>query len=281
MEQSPPFIALQSYEWSVRFGSSFSTMIVRLGLLIVLLWGGTSCSSLQRLAKAGAAKPSDFLTNGEELQKTDAKHDPFLRVWKNNSPEVWAKAESKRKLYIAPVSLEYLRPMTQPLSRVEVREKSRQNEAKKLAVYMRDQFTQAFRKSPHPHYEIVDAPGKDVLNLEMAIVEFNPNSIVAGLTRRAINLIAVPGAESLVGRQLKGNIAMEGRVADPEQKQSIYEFADAEQNRSALILSIHDYNPYSAARKIIREWAVQFEQVTRTQVGGRVKDSAPFTLWLW
>ncbi|SKA79998.1 Protein of unknown function [Prosthecobacter debontii] len=256
-------------------------MIVRLLLPMLILLGCSSCSSMQRLAKAGAAEPSAFLANGPKLQKTKAKYDPFLRVWRNDSREVWAKAEAKKKLYIAPVSLDYLRPMTQPLSRVEVREKSRQKEAQKLAVYMREQFALAFKNSPNAHYEIVDEPEKDALTLEMAIVEFNPNSIVAGITRRAINLIAVPGAESLVGRQLKGNIAMEGRVTDPAQKQSLYEFADAEQNQSALILSVHDYNAYSAARKIIRGWATQFEEVTRTKPGERVKDSAAFTLWLW
>ncbi|MES2505520.1 MAG: DUF3313 family protein [Verrucomicrobiota bacterium] len=241
----------------------------------------SACSSLERLAKAGAAQPSAFLPHGAEMKKTKAEHDPFLRVWRNPSKEVWAKAETKKTLFIAPVSLEHLRPMTKPLSRVEVREKSRQKEAKKLATYIHDQFSQAFRSSANPRYQIVEAPQKDSVTLEIAVVEFNPNSIAAGVTRRAINILAVPGAESLVGRPLKGNIAIEGRVWDPEQKQSLYEFADAEHNRSALILSVHDYNPYSAARKIVREWAAQFEQITRTPAGGRVKDSSPFTLLLW
>lgn len=245
---------------------------------IILL---SSCGSLQRLAKAGAAKPSNFLDHAAELKRTNAERDPFLEVWRNPSPEVWGKAEEKNLLYIAPVSLEYLRPMTKPLSKIEIREKSREKEAKVLAKYMRAQFKKAFQESAKPRYEIVDKPQKDAMTLELAIVEFNPNSIVAGITRRAINLIAVPGAESLVGRPLKGNIAIEGRVRDPEQKQSLYEFTDAEQNRSALILSIHDYNAYSASRKIIREWASQFEEVTRTPAGGQVKDSPAFTLLLW
>ncbi|GAA5136195.1 hypothetical protein GCM10023213_10800 [Prosthecobacter algae] len=247
----------------------------------LLLFSFSACSSLERLAKAGAAKPSPFLAHGAEMKKTQAKHDPFLRVWRNPSKEAWAKAETKKTLFIAPVNLEHLRPMTKPLSRVEVREKSRQKEAKKLATYIHDQFSQAFRSSANPRYQLVDAPQKDSVTLEIAVVEFNPNSIAAGVTRRAINILAVPGAESLVGRPLKGNIAIEGRVYDPEQKQSLYEFADAEHNRSALILSVHDYNPYSAARKIVREWAGQFEQITRTPAGGRVKDSSPFTLLLW
>ncbi|TDU81562.1 uncharacterized protein DUF3313 [Prosthecobacter fusiformis] len=256
-------------------------MIYRLFLCLLLLPWLISCSSLQRLAKAGAAKPSPFLAHAGELKKTQAKHDPFLRVWRNSSRKVWEEAEKKKNLYIAPVSLEHLRPMTKPLSRVEVREKTRQKEAREMGEYAREQFAKAFRASANPHYQIVDAPAKDALNLELAIIEFNPNAISAGLTRRAINILAVPGAESLVGRPLKGNIAIEGRVWDPHQKESLYEFADAEHNRSALILSIHDYNPYSAARKIIREWASQFEQITRTPAGGRVKDSPAFTIWLW
>jgi len=256
-------------------------MIVQISLSFFILFVLTSCGSLQRLAKSGPAKPSSFLTHAGELKKTNAERDPFLKVWRNPSPEVWKKAEAKKQLYIAPVSLDHLRPMNRPLSIVEVREKSRQKEAKKLADYVRAQFALAFEKSAKAHYKIVDAPGKDTLNLELAMIELNPNAVSAGITRRAINIIAVPGAEALVGRPLKGNIAIEGRVYDPEQKQSIYEFADAEHNRSALILSIHDYNPYSAARKIIREWAAQFEQVTRTPAGGTVKDSAAFTLLLW
>lgn len=253
----------------------------RLCFSLLFLLSLPACSSLERLAKAGAAKPSSFLPHAADLKKTKADHDPFLRVWRNDSKEVWAKAETKKTLYIAPVSLDYLRPMSKPLSRVEVREKSRQKEAKKLALYIRDQFTQAFRSSKAPRYEIVETPQKDSVTLELALVEFNPNSIAAGLTRRAINLLAVPGAESIVGRPLKGSIAIEGRVWDPAQKESLYEFADAEHNRSALILSVHDYNAYSASRKTVREWAAQFEQITRTPAGGRVKDSSPFTLMLW
>ena len=240
-----------------------------------------SCSSLQRLAKAPAAKPTEFLQHGSDLKKTDPAKDPFLRVWRNPSEAVWTKAEKKKTLYIAPVSLDFLRPMNKPMSLVEVREASRQKNAVKLAQYARDQFIAAFKNSRAPRYEIVEELQKDSVQLDLAIVELNPNSVTAGVTRRAINLLAVPGAETLVGRVLKGNIAVEGRIWDPAQKESLYEFADAEQNRSALILSIHDYNTYSYARKVLREWASQLEQITRTPAGGRVKDSPAFMIGLW
>lgn len=236
---------------------------------------------MNRLAKAAAVEPSPFLTHAGELKKTQPDQAPFLRVWKNPSSKTWEKAESKKLLYIAPVSLEHLRPMSKPLSKVEVREKTRQERAAGLAEYAHREFTKAFLESDSPNYQIVPAPQKGALHLELAIVELNPNSVTAGVTRRAINLVAVPGAEAVIGRTLKGNIAIEGSLRDPEQNQSLYEFADAEHNRSALILSVHDYNPYSASRKIIREWASQLEQVLRTPEGGRVKDSAAFTFWLW
>lgn len=256
-------------------------MTARLCSALLMLLFLNSCASLGRLAKAGPSEPSEFLEHRAELKKTTSGRSPFLQAWRNPDRQVLEKASKRKTLYIAPVSLDYLRKMTKPMSVVEVREKSRQKEAHKLAEYAKQEFAKAFHASPNPRYRIVDKQEKDSLILSLAFTDFNPNSIVAGVTRRSINLLLVPGAEAVVGRPLKGNISIEGRVYDPVQKQSLYEFADTEQNKSALILSIHDYNPYSAARKIIREWASQFEQVTRAPIDGEVEDSAPFTLWFW
>lgn len=256
-------------------------MMIRLCACLAIALGLSSCHTLKQLAKAGPVKPSPFLPHGEEMQKPEAKTYPFLRVWRNPSQEVCKKAADKKEIYIAPVNLEHLRPMSKPLSRMEIREKSRQQQAQQLAKYAEEQFIHALETAPNPRFKVVDKPTKNALKLELAIVELNPNAISAGITRRAINLVAVPGAESIVGRPLKGHIAIEGKVTDPAQKQSIYEFADAEHNSSALILSVHDYNAYSALRKIIRQWAKQFEEVSRVPVGQSVEDSPAFTIWLW
>jgi hypothetical protein len=256
-------------------------MMLRLSACLALILGLSSCNTLRELAKASPAKPSAFLTHGEEMKKPEAKTYPFLRIWRNPSTEVRKKATAKKELYIAPVNLEHLRPMNKFLSRMEIGEQSRQKHAEQLAHYAEEQFIHAFKVAPNPRFQVVDKPTKNALKLELAIVELNPNAISAGITRRAINLVAVPGAESIVGRPLKGHIAIEGKLSDPSQKQSLYEFADAEHNSSALILSVHDYNAYSALRKIIRQWANQFEEVTRTPVGKDVQDSPAFTIWLW
>lgn len=256
-------------------------MIARLLTALAAATLCCSCMSVQRLAKAGAAAPTDFLSHGDALRKPPASESPFLRVWRQPADAVWAKAEKRKKIYIAPVNLDHLRPVTKPLSRVETRETSRQKAARQLAVYLREQMQEAFRNSPAPRYELADQPGRDTLNLELALVELNPNPISGGITRRAINVVAVPGAESIVGRPLKGSISMEGRLTDPAQRQSLAEFADSEHNRSALILSVHDFTAYSHSRKVIREWAAQIEQFCRSPRSARVKDSPAFMIWLW
>ncbi|HCN79436.1 MAG TPA: hypothetical protein DIT13_19915, partial [Verrucomicrobiales bacterium] len=137
------------------------------------------------------------------------------------------------------------------------------------------------RESPGPRQEVVAAPAADSLLVELALVELDPNPVSGGVTRRFINLLTFPGAESVVGDPLKGRTAIEGRLYDPVQKQVLLEFTDVEQNRSALILSLHDYNHYSHARKVAREWARQFEALVSMPPGARVKDSPAFMIWLW
>jgi hypothetical protein len=164
---------------------------------------------------------------------------------------------------------------------LESRDAGREIAAAELAAYTRAAFEDAFRESPRPRQEVVSRPRPDSLVVELALVELDPNPITGGVTRRLINLLAVPGAESVVGNPLKGRIALEGRLSDPVRGQVLLEFSDAEQNRSALLLSLHDFNHYSHARKVIREWARQFEAVVRAPTGEVVPDSPAFMLSIW
>lgn len=250
-------------------------------LLIVALLPLLACAQIKRLTKAKPADPSPFLSHAAEMQPTGVAGSPFARVWRNPSVAAWAEARNRWTLHVAPVCLDYLRPIGRRLSRLEARNADRQAEAAQLAAYTRQEFERAFRESPRPRQEVVAAPRPDSLIVELALVELDPNPISGGVTRRAINLLAVPGAEILVGTPLKGRIAVEGRLYDPVRKQVLLEFSDAEQNRSALILSLHDFNRYSHARKVVREWARQFEAVVRQPPGAEVKDSSAFMLSIW
>lgn len=250
--------------------------------LVLLACLSCSCSHMHKYAKARGSETSAFLNHAEEMQNTDPLKSPFVKVWRNSSTEVWEKAKARPTLHVAPVSLQYLRPVKRVLSKVESGgESSRQKAATKLASYLKAEFEHAFRKSPEPLFEVVKEPEQDSLRVELALVELDPNPITGGVTRRVINLLAFPGAESLVGDPLKGRVAIEGRLYDPVQKKVLLEFMDAEQNRSALILSVHDYTRYSHARKVIREWAHQFERLVREPPTTKIRDSSAFMISIW
>jgi Protein of unknown function (DUF3313) len=255
-------------------------MLPRLALLL-LLFSAVSCRSTQRLVKAFPAEPTDFLQHGKELKKTKAANSPFLLDWTNPDAKAWAQAAERKTIYIAPVSLDKLRPMSRTLSKVEVSEKARQKKVMKLASYLESELAEAFEKGKEPRREVVKVADKSSLVLELAIVELNPNPISGGLVRKGINILLWPGAETMMSHKLKGNMAIEGRLRDEGSKKTLYEFADAEQNRSGIILYYHDYTNFSYFRKAVREWATQIEAVVRTQGKSSVHDGPPATFMLW
>lgn len=256
-------------------------MLARLTLALLLLTLATSCRSTQRLVKAFPAEPSPFLVHKSELKKTDAAKSPFLLDWKNPDNKVWEESKKLPHLHIAPVSVEHLRPMTRTLSKIEVSEKSRQKNIRKLANHFHAELEKAFRNAPEERREVIQTADKDSLSLEIAIIEFNPNPVLGGLMRKGINILLWPGAETAVSHKLKGYMAIEGRLRDNRSGQVLYEFADAEQNRSGIILYVHDYTTYTYFRKACREWSKQIEQVVRHEAEQSVKDGPPATLMLW
>lgn len=256
-------------------------MPLRLILALLLPLSFVSCRSAQRLVKAFPAEPSAFLTHAGDLKKTEAAKSPFLMDWKNKDAKAWEAARQRPHIHIAPVSIEHLRPMSRPLSKIEVREKSRQKNVRKLADYFRQEVAKAFRTADGERREVVDPADKDSLVLELAVTEFNPNPVMGGLMRKGINILLWPGAETAVSHKLKGYMAIEGRLRDARSGQVLYEFADAEQNRSGIILYVHDYTTYTYFRKACREWSRQIEKVVSTEAAEAVPDGPPATLLLW
>ena len=250
-------------------------------LLVLIILTSVSCRSAQRLVKAFPAEPSPFLQHGRDLKKTDAAKSPFLLDWKATDTKAWQEAQKRPHIHIAPVSIEHLRPMTRTLSKIEVREKSRQKNIRKFADYFQSEVTKAFQFAPEDRREVINLADKDSLVLELSIVEFNPNPVLGGLMRKGINILLWPGAETAVSHKLKGYMAIEGRLKDNRSGQTLYEFSDAEQNRSGIILYVHDYTTYTYFRKACREWAKQIEKVIRSEAQAAVKDGPPATFWLW
>jgi hypothetical protein len=238
--------------------------------LLSILSALSACSSAK--LKAPAIATSSFL-QAEPPLTTQRKVSPFLLS--GGSP-----VTDLPSLYVAPVQLSQLRSPSKYLAQ-GVDGAERQAEVAMLAEYARQQFILAFRQSPQPRYQIVDKPSRSTLKLELAITELNQNTFTGSLGRFALNAVAVPGTDVVIAkatRCMKGNIAIEGKATHGRTKKVVYQFADNEESRSAVVLPVIDFMTYGQARQAIKAWAQQFEQVTRTQPGQRVKDS-PVLSW--
>jgi hypothetical protein len=224
--------------------------------------------------KAPPAKLSAFLAPTPAL-KDARKTTPFCFSGGTLSA-------SQLGIYIAPISLDYLRPVNKSLAKVEGSDAGREKAAKELAIYGRRQFMTAFQKSTSARYQLRLTPDPDCLVLELAITELNRNTVAGGIVRFALNNAAVPGAEAILAkatRGLKGNIAIEGKFRNPTNGEILYQFADNEESRSAFLLPITDFTPYGQAREALHAWAKQFEELTRIAPGKRVKDTGVISLF--
>jgi hypothetical protein len=231
-----------------------------------------SCST--SVLKPDAAKMSPFLSSSVALIPA-RETSPFAMA--GGMPKTEAKS-----LYIAPISLEYLRDPTKRLARMSEKT-NRPEAAKKLAEYGQQAFGKAFKSSPNAVYAVDSVAKPKGATLKLAITELNRNTIVGALGRLAPNASGVPGlgpALSLSGatRPLKGSIAIEGKLIENRTGKVVYQFADIAESKQALI-PITDFAAYGQARQAMRDWGRLFEKVTRAAPNERVKGVLPISLY--
>ncbi len=252
---------------------SASTIACLLALLVL-----PSCSSTNRLLKAKPAKLSPFFEQ-PELANDARKQLPFHKIWMTRDHELEAISVKKTQLYVAPVSLHYLRPVQKALVRNEIAIGSIDRREAEMAHKLRNEFAKAYLRSPSPRYRIVQSPGPDTLTLEMAIVELNPTSPKGNAVKTALKFVVGPVA-SLGGYFTKGNMAIEGKVRDSKSGKVFFQFADNEADKMTFY-SVRDFKPYGHAVPAMRKWAEQFELMTRTAPGQSIKDTNCMTLMLY
>ncbi len=241
---------------------------------ILLILALSSCSSTNRLFKAGLVSPSPFFEQ-PWLAQNGGEQLPFQKVWTTPGRQVLADGLKMRKLHIAPVTLAYLRPMSKALASQEIGWGMQRQEVA-IAMRLREEFIAAFRCSPRPFYQLVNKPGADTLTLQLALIELQPTSPKGNAVMTVLKFAVTPVAS--LGRFFtKGTIAIEGKVLVPKTGRPYFQFADNEQDKLTFI-NTRDYQPYGHAVNTIRDWAVQFETMTRTPRGWKVKDSSSVTL---
>lgn len=242
-----------------------------LALLAIL----SSCSFGNRMLKARPTAPSPFFEQ-PRLAQDASRHLPFQKVWTTPDPNILAKGKAKKKLFIAPVTLHFLRPVDKKLATLEISKGGVHRQESDVARRLQEEFIRAFRQSPCPIYKLASKPASDTLILQLALIELNPTSPKGNAVMTMMKLAVSPVA-SLGGFFTKGTMAIEGKVIEPHSGRAFFQFADKEADRLTF-LSTRDFQPYGHAVYTMREWAVQFEQMTRNPPGQIMKDSSFMTL---
>lgn len=246
-------------------------------LVLLLLALLPACSSTNRMLKAHPVALSPFFEQ-PSLAQDASEQLGFQKTWTTPDSRVLAAGRAKRKLFIAPVTLNYLRRVNRTLASGEVAWGGVHRQEAAMAARLREEFVAAFRRSPTPYYRLVDRPGKDTLTLRLAVIELNPTSPKGNAVVTVLKFVISP-VVGLAAYFTKGNMAIEGKVVDSSSGRAFFQFADNECDKLTFI-NVRDYQPYGHAVNTMQHWATQFELMTRTPHGCKVRDSGSVTLRL-
>lgn len=274
----------------MRFPQLFLSHGLRL-LLLGLLPGLVACGSTNRLLKARPVALTPFFEQ-PQLAQDARKQLGFQKVWTTPDREVLAQSLTKKKLYIAPVTLAYLRPVKKTLASQELSWGGVHRQEQEIAHRLRQEFAAAFQRSPRPLYQLTLQPGPDTLVLQLALTELSPTS-PKGNAVMTLMKVAVSPVVALGKFFTSGNMAIEGKMLVPmtptkkargagasTSYRAFFQFADNESDKLTF-LNARDFSPYGHAVHTMQEWATHFEEMTRTPRGSRVKDSSAVTLRLY
>ena len=212
--------------------------------------------------KAEPAKPSGFIKNDSIMSKDE--NLPFHRAWYDKDAD-W---DRYNKVIVAEINTSYLAKATwwDSLSMAWDREE----DTRHIAEYMKTKMEEAFEKKENNRFSVIKSgmPGTGTLVLEMALVELAP-------TKATVN-----AAGLLVGATIDhGMVAIEGRIRDSVSGRIIAAFADREQGKSGP--SMHNYNWYGHAEKVIDDWAGQIVTASNTNFSQYIKDTEALALEPW
>jgi hypothetical protein len=174
-------------------------------------------------------------------------------------------------IYIAPVNTSHLRPAKNNLSSSVTGSSSKPRPVGEIARLMRHSFEEAFVHSPNARVNLAHTPLHGGVTLTLALIELNPTDTKGNVVKTAVPYGGV------LAPFTGGNIAIEGQVRDNATGELLFEFADNEKDKMSLA-SVRDFSPLEHAKVSIKEWAQQFEELTRTSRHHKVEDSLSFTL---
>jgi hypothetical protein len=232
-----------------------------LSLLIVV--------SFYPVCMAADPKPSGFMDQKGMTIRGDL---PFEMGW--IKPGVnWQKYQ---KVAIAPVDTNHL------LKSNEWQEMGRtgkiQTDIKKLAMYTRGAFSNAFLTDPKKRFKIsYNMQSPDTLRVEMALTELTPNKVLL----KAAGYVPLYGlAAKAVNQTNPSYVSIEIRLKDGKTGEVLAKFADR-QNEPFTVVNADQFNWYGFAEKRVDQWAVKLVETLNRKPGTVVSKSSNFDLKPW
>ncbi len=224
----------------------------------------------QPVGMAADPKQSGFMDQKNMTIRGDL---PFEMGW--IKPGVnWQKYQ---KVVIAPVDTKHL--LESNLWQEMGRSGEIQKDIKKLAMYTRGAFTNAFIADPKKRFKISYSlqPSTGTLRLEMALTELTPNKVLL----KAAGYVPLYGlAAKAVNQTNPSYVSIEIRLKDGRTGEILAKFADR-QNEPFTIVNIDDFNWYGFAEKRIEEWSVKLVETLNRKPGEVVSKSSSFNLKPW
>jgi Protein of unknown function (DUF3313) len=247
-------------------------------LLFLLLLTSCQTRTAQKWLKAKPAPVTPFLDHRAEMQPRRDRL-PMHFVWITRDAAVQNRVADCTEIYIAPVEMRYLAPISKPLVRWEVEHGWIQPRPAEMAEALRNEFISAMMRSPR--LRVVSRPTPKCVVLALAITQLSPTSVKGNAVKLAAKFTVGP-LSGLLGVFTKGNIAIEGKLVLPDTQppRSHLQFSDNEKDKMTFY-SVRDFQPYAHAQVAMKEWASQFEEFTRTLGTHKVKESSFITLKPW
>lgn len=239
--------------------------------------------------RAAPAPTTPFLQHRAELHSW-YDHAPWDAVWSADPGKIMVKTAGRRKIFVAPISVEYLNRIEDSQGKWVPGFHIPPDERDPICDMLRAAFQDAIRNHPETNLVLVESPDSETFTVVIALVELVP-------TKRGVNAIAdvggfvIPGAKVIddaarVGAQsagaiAAGTIAIEIKMLEPKTGEPIAEIKDRESDPISVLPNYRDFEKFGWSRLTIREWGEQFAEVFGTPVDRRVPSAAEISILPW
>lgn len=212
--------------------------------------------------RAAPAPDAGFISDPQNLAP-DSKM-PFDDVWFKQGIDL----ASFKTVYIAPIDTTHLLKLdwwdTWALAPGDEKE-----QAKSIADYFSQQLSDAFSNNEQKKLQVVSAPQKDSLIVELAITEVVP-------TKPWLNAIGYIA----LGPLSQGTTAFEGRFRDGASQAVIAEFKDREYGQMDVV-SVADFSWFKHSKHTIGVWSDDLVKICFRAPDESISPMSTVTLRPW